>query len=97
MTQKKMFVLSAIIFSFGVLVFCWQVAGQYCHQTALHATSQTLLADGDPMPPFPEPPAMPLDADTKFQGVQFVTDGDPMPPFPEPPGKSHDDPDSVGA
>jgi hypothetical protein len=41
----------------------------------------TLVADGDPMPPYPPPPPPPGNSSS----VVLVADGDPMPPYPPPP------------
>jgi hypothetical protein len=39
-----------------------------------------LRADGDPAPPFPKPPLLPVVI--RMDDSVFVADGDPRPPFP---------------
>ena len=47
---------------------------------SLQSVPSVLRADGDPAPPFPEPPSL-----HRADALVFVADGDPAPPFPEPP------------
>jgi hypothetical protein len=47
----------------------------------LNGSHPTLVADGDPMPPYPPPPPPPGNS----SNAVLVADGDPMPPYPPPP------------